>query len=207
MSGTVISGTATARLDAAFGRGEVGADGQVDVVSPEEKEALSRQTAMLRGRTWLGREMLTWLLFRSNSTTPVCQCQGEDVTVTALGPVTLKSAFGDVSEVKVKGNGAAYSKTVRRSLSDGLLVHALQLKVECGETIYVLTLDAEFFDLKGLQLPKTALDDEASKLSLRLEQVQQVGEALESAMAVFAKLRAGKKWSSEVAEMREWMLG
>jgi hypothetical protein len=194
-----------AKLDAAFARGDIGADGQADSVSAAEKAKSEQQEAMLRGRTWLGREMLTWLLFRSNGTDVLAVLDDQPIQVTALGAMTLKSAFGEVSELKVKGNGAAYADVVRRALEAGLLVHALQLKLECGDAVFTLTLDAEFFDLKALALPKTSVDDEASKVEARLAQVYLCGQAIAAVMAKFAHVRAGPKWKAEVNAMREWM--
>ncbi len=53
-----------AREEAAFLRGDVGIDGQATDQKADEAEVEKDKAReqLLRGRTYLGREMLTWLL-------------------------------------------------------------------------------------------------------------------------------------------------
>jgi hypothetical protein len=69
---------ASKRDEAKFLRGELGVDGQAaaDERTPEELEQAKAREALLRGRTWLGRECLTWLLWKSESTEPVTELDG-----------------------------------------------------------------------------------------------------------------------------------
>ena len=53
-----------ARKDAAFSKGAIGVDGGNTDVEERDEAELEKDKAreqMLRGRTWLGREFLTWL--------------------------------------------------------------------------------------------------------------------------------------------------
>ena len=60
-----------ARVEAAFQRGDAGVDGLPTEEERRDEAELEKDKAreqLLRGRTYLGREFLTWLLWRSEST-------------------------------------------------------------------------------------------------------------------------------------------
>ncbi|HYG70270.1 MAG TPA: hypothetical protein VD838_21515, partial [Anaeromyxobacteraceae bacterium] len=93
---------AARREEAAFLRGETGVDGRAtaeEVRDAAEVERDRAREALLRGRTFLGRELLTWLLWRSESTEPVVAHGGEDVFVSFTGRVVLRGVQGDVVEL------------------------------------------------------------------------------------------------------------
>ena len=96
---------ASKKEERAFLRGEVGVDGQATEETQDEAqvEAAKSREALLRGRTWLGRECLTWLLWKSESTEAVLSLNGQDVTVVFHGKALLRAGAGDVTEASVKG--------------------------------------------------------------------------------------------------------
>ena len=75
-----------AREEERFARGEIGVDGEAVEVEPDETEVEKSKAAeqTLRGRTYLGREFLTWLLWRTN---------GGAGLATELGSHALAYAF------------------------------------------------------------------------------------------------------------------
>ena len=76
---------ASKKEERAFLRGEVGVDGAaVEEEKDESQKKLAKaQEALLRGRTWLGRECLTWLLWKSESTDAVLHV--DDLPVNEIG--------------------------------------------------------------------------------------------------------------------------
>ena len=85
-----------ARAEAAFLRGDVGVDGGSTRGEDEKDQAeLERDRAreqFVRGRTWLGREFLTWLLWRSEPGDALLTHEGEGLTVLFAGRVVLRAA-------------------------------------------------------------------------------------------------------------------
>ena len=81
-----------ARAEAAFVRGDIGVDGQAAEEQRDEAEVEKDQAReqLLRGRTYLGRELLTWLLWRSESGEPLVEHEGQPVTVLFVDRVVLK---------------------------------------------------------------------------------------------------------------------
>jgi hypothetical protein len=203
----VSAAKSAAGVEAKFLRGELGIDGQSDAASAEEKAEGEAKAALLRGNTWLGREFLTWLLFRSNGSEGLCLVEGHPLVVAATGGITLRGSSHEVSELKAKGNGAAYAKTIRRALNEGLAVHILALKLEWNGLCFEVTLDAEFLDSRAVRLPTQAGEDEGTLLADRLERQKQLGELIAALVATFRAIRVEKSWSVEVEAMQRWASG
>ena len=199
---------ASKKEERAFLRGEVGVDGQA--VEEEKDEAQleqqKAQEALLRGRTWLGRECLTWLLWKSESTEALLTLEKAPVNVVFNGKITLRAASGDITELNVKGVAAPYAKLVKRALGQGLLVHTAKLQITWGEQVYDFTVDAEFFDIRSAKLPALLQEEEDDKLTERLELATRTSHLTDALVAAFIKERQSKSWDSKVVpELKEWM--
>lgn len=199
---------ASKKEERAFLRGEVGVDGQAteEVQDEAAVEQSKAQEALLRGRTWLGRECLTWLLWKSESTEPVVDFDGKPVTVVFNGKLLLRAGAGDVTEAAVKGVTAPYSKLVKQALRRGLLAHVARLQLTCDEQVFDVTVDAEFFDLRAVKLPALLQEEEDDKLTERLELVTRASGMIDAIVAAFIKARASKSWASKtVPALEAWM--
>jgi hypothetical protein len=190
-----------------FLRGETGVDGAEvnEALDPAEVEQGKAKEALLRGRTWLGRECLTWLLWRSESTEPLLEHDGESLTVVFNGRLTLRAGAGEVTELAVKGVTSPYSRQVKAAISRGLLVHAAKLQFTHGEQVYDFTTDAEFFDVRAAKLPALIQEEEAEKVVERLELTGRLSAMLDALTAAFIKLRLSKTWATKVVpELVAW---
>jgi len=193
--------------ETAFLRGDVGVDGQAteeqrDIAELERDKAREQ---FLRGKAYLGREFLTWLLWRSESGEPVVVAEGAPVVVALTSRLVLRGLSGEVLECIVRGATAPYSHLVRRSLARGLLVHQARLRLMHGEEPYEVTLDAEFMDLKSAKLPETAKQEPDDALHERLHLAERLGLLVQAMLETFLSLRSGRDWPAEVAELRAWM--
>lgn len=197
-----------ARKDAAFARGELGVDGEA-VAEKRDKAELERDKArdqFLRGKAWLGRELLTWLLWRSESSEPLLELDGQQVSVLLADRLVLRGIAGEVVDCTVRGAMAPYSPLVRQALDRGLLVHQARLRVARGERTFEVNLDAEFFDLKSGKLPELTAEEEDDRLRERLALAEELGAIVEAIQAEFLRLRVSKKWAKElVPALKEWM--
>jgi hypothetical protein len=199
-----------AREEAAFLRGDVGVDGAATEEKQDEAE-LERgkaREALLRGRAYLGREFLTWLLWRSESGDPVTAFEKAGLTVLFLGRVVLRGISGDVTELSARGAMAPYSEQVRQALDKGLLVHQARLRLTHGEKVYEVTLDAEFLDLRAAKLPELMSEEEDARTGERLYLAEQLSAMVHALVEAFIAVRAGKAWSKQlVPAMKQWMRG
>jgi hypothetical protein len=199
-----------AREEAAFARGDVGVDGAAteEVKDEAEVEKDKAREQLLRGRAYLGREFLTWLLWRSESGDALVQHDKAGVTVLFLGRVVLRGVAGDVTELSARGTLAPYSENVRHSLDRGLLVSQARLRITHGEREFEVTLDAEFLDVRAAKLPALMTEEEDDQLSERLDLTEQLGGLIDALVELFLGVRASRAWSKQVVpEMKAWMKG
>jgi hypothetical protein len=197
-----------AQNEAKFMRGDAGVDGQAttEKADPVETEQATAREALYRGRTWLGREALTWVLFKSNDTNPIAVLDDEPITVLFSGRLTLRAASGDITEVAVKGVNAPYAQLIRQAADRGLLVHSARLALTWQERSYEVTLDAEHFDVRAGKSPELLKDDEDEQLIERLDHVAVLGRMIDAVVARFMELRTSPKWKKVVVpELKAWM--
>ncbi len=189
-------------------RGDVGVDGQA---TEEEKdvaalEADKAREQLLRGRTYLGRELLTWMLWRSESTEPLFEHGETPVHVHFAGRITLKGALGEVTELSAKGTLAPYSDQVKRALAAGLLVHNARLNLTAGERSFEVSLDAEHLDVKAAKLPELMTEEEDDREQERLSLSDLLGDLVDGCIRAFLAARVTKSWNKQtVPAMRAWM--
>ncbi|RKH42723.1 hypothetical protein [Corallococcus sicarius] len=199
-----------ARIEAAFARGDVGVDGgsTEEVKDEAEVEQGKAREQLLRGRAYLGREFLTWLLWRSESGDALVDHDGASVTALYLGKVVLRGVAGDVTELSARGTLAPYSENVRHSLDRGLLVSQARLRITHGEREFELTLDAEFLDIRAAKLPALMTEEEDDQLTERLELTEQLSALVDALVTDFLAVRGGRAWSKQVVPaMKAWMKG
>ncbi|NTX08390.1 hypothetical protein HUA74_43020 [Myxococcus sp. CA051A] len=199
-----------ARAEAAFARGDVGVDGAAteetkDVAEVERGQAREQ---LLRGRAYLGRELLTWMLWRSETGDALVELEGTGVNVLFMGRITLRGVAGDVTELSAKGTLAPYSEQVKHALDKGLLVAQARIRFTHGEKEYEATLDSEFLDVRAAKLPALMSEEEDDQLNERLFLTEQLSAMIDALVGDFLKIRVGKTWSKQVVPaMKEWMRG
>jgi hypothetical protein len=198
-----------AREEAAFLRGDAGVDGVATDADTRDEAEVERDKAreqLLRGRTWLGRELLTWLLWRSESGDPVVEIDGAGLVVLFTGRVLLRGIAGDVTEVAARGAAAPYATQVKRALASGLLVHQARLRFAHGERTWEATLDAEHLDVRAAKLPELLTEADDDRAAERLDLCDTLGRFVDAIVSEFLSARAEKAWArSTVPALRRWM--
>ncbi len=198
-----------ARAEAAFARGDVGVDGAAtegDEREQGEKELGQAREQLLRGRTYLGRELLTWLLWRSEGGEPLVEVGETGVVPLFVGKVLLRGLAGDVVELAAKGEAAAYSRQVRRALSSGLLLHQARIRFTLGERAFEATLDAEHLDVRSASLPELLSEEDDDQAAERLGLCEELAAIVDAVVAAFLAERASKGWRRKtVPALLAWM--
>jgi hypothetical protein len=162
----------------------------------------------MRGRTYLGRELLTWLLWRSEAAAALLDHEGTGLEVVFAGRITLRGLAGDVVELVARGETAPYAEQVRRALDAGLLVHQARLRLTHGEQVFEATLDAEFLDVRAAKLPELLTEEEDDRLIERLALSEQLSALVDALVASFLAVRASPSWRRKVVPaMKAWMRG
>ncbi len=203
-----MTGRTAAAAEARFMRGETGVDGSTgkEELDPEIVEQAKAKEALYRGRAWLGRECLCWILMKSESSDALCTVDKQPLRVVFTGKIQLRAGSGEVTEVSAKGVSAPYSGIVRFALERNLLVHAAHLQLTHGEQTFEVTLDAERFDFRAGKLPALLAEgDEGEALVERLELVSRLGRCVDALIQQFIKVRVGPTWQRTVVpELKAW---
>ncbi len=197
-----------ATAESRFMRGQTGVDGQAteEKADPSVVEQAKAKEALYRGRTWLGREALTWLLWRSESADDFGEVDQLPLKVVFTGKLLLRAGAGEVTEVAVKGVSAPYSALVRQALARGVLVHGARLQLDHGEQTFEVTLDAEYFDFRAAKLPQLLQEEEAEQRLERLDLVARLGKLVDAVVAEFIKARKHPSWKKTVVpQMKAWL--
>lgn len=191
-------------------RGDVGIDGQATEEKRDEAE-LERDKAreqLLRGRTYLGRELLTWLLWKSDAGDPVAEVDGVGIVPLFTGRLTLRGIIGEVNEMMVRGAMSPYSEQVRHALARGLLVHQARVRLAEGERVFEATLDAEFLDIRAAKLPELLAEEEDDRATERLDLAEHLSRLVDALVEAFLAVRTSKAWAKKtVPELKAWMAG
>jgi hypothetical protein len=199
-----MSGRKQAREEARFMRGDTGVDGQAthEAVDEVEKELGNAKEQLFRSRTWLGREFLTWLLWKSEAASDII----EGVRVVFVDRVTLRGIKGEVSEISLKGKQSPYSQECKHALSNGLLLHTARLKLMSGEREWEATLDAEHLDVRSGKIPQLLSEEEDDRLTERLDLTEQLSTMLDGLVEAFLEVRIRPTWRKKVVpDIQEWM--
>ena len=200
-----------AMAEAAFMRGDTGIDGaatEEDTRDEAEIERDKAREALLRGRAYLGREFLTWLLWRSESGDALVDFEDTGLVVLYTGRCTLRGINGDVTELSARGALAPYSEQVKHAMDRGLLVHQARWRLTHGEKVYEVTLDAEFLDIRAAKLPELMTEEEDDRLQERLYFTEQLSGMVDALVQAFLEVRASRNWSKKVVPaMKSWMKG
>lgn len=194
--------------DEAFARGDIGVDGESVEEARDEAEVEKGKAleALQRNRTWLGREWLTWLLWRSNATAPLTSFEGEDLHVLFVGPVVLQGLAGDATELRAKGYQSAYAEVVRQALARGLLVHRATLRMLLGEQVFEVTIEAEHAVFRSARLPKLLSEDEDEALAERLMLVDRLAGMVDALWEAFVAVREDPVWQRrEAPGIQSWV--
>jgi hypothetical protein len=197
-----------ASAETKFLRGETGVDGAAveEEAAPEQTEQAAAHEALYRGRTWLGREALTWALWKSESSGALCEVEGSSLKVVFQGRLLLRAGSGDITEAYVKGVGAPYAQLVRQAMTRGLLVHGARLILTHGEQQFEVTVDAERFDFRQGKLPELLTEEDEQSPTERLELVSRLSRLVDAVLAEFIKVRVSPAWKKKVVpELLEWM--
>jgi hypothetical protein len=186
---------------------ETGVDGlEVDEEKDEtEVEKGKAKEELVRNRTYLGREMLTWMLMKSESGDAFIKLDGEDIAVLFTGRIVLRGIAGEITELQAKGSAAPYSDLTRAAIARGLLVHAARLRIQAGEQSFQVTLDAEHFDFRGAEVPQVLSEEEDDKIAERMWLAEKLSKIVEALLAKFLEVRSSATWRKrEVPAIRKW---
>lgn len=155
---------------------------------------------------FLGREFMTWLLWRAARGEATFEDDGGEFGVGFGGKLRLTGAAGDVTDAVLKGRSPGMSVELAASLGAGRTVREAELSIARGDREFRFTLVAETLDWKGVKLPSRLKDQGDDRLGERTALLDELESAVGAAFQAFVKERTRPMWQrSVVPELRTWL--
>lgn len=173
--------------------------------------------SVVEAKRFLGREFLTWLLFRVEEDGGRLQV-GDDVVELALGDRVVMQEEGEKQARLTLFDEGDMRPELGAGLRGGKLIDRARIAVTRGERRWELSLDGGLLTYDSLRCPKLGerdanLSDDPralfeNDLFLRLADVEEVVGFLDRLFASFCQLRASPRWAEEtLPALRTWVAG
>jgi hypothetical protein len=161
---------------------------------------------LIQQKSFLGREFLTWLWFRSERDKQIELHGGKPVTVEILGPIQLDAQYGDARTSTLKGESPSTSPEARTALIEGKKLRRARLRIEREGVEWILTLDGETFNIGGLAIPNPGRMPFEDAITMRGEMMLEFERTLSALYEEFLHLRLEPKaWGKEIQAIHAWV--
>jgi hypothetical protein len=156
---------------------------------------------------YLGREFMTWLLWRADAGEAAFGKSGEEFTFAFGGKARFASQAGYATDLQLKGRAPAHGAEARAAIGSGHALREAELRVVKDEREWRGTLVADSLDWKGVKLPALLTEEDDEKLLERMTLLEELDGMVEVAFAEFLKTRARPAWRKEtVPALRSWIV-
>lgn len=172
-----------------------------------EVKPVERPRDEVEDLAFLGREFLTWLVWRVERDGGVFGAGEEAFTVTFGQRARLGAGSGDVIDAVLRGLPAAHSAMAKVGLGAGCTVREAELRIVRNEREWRFTLEAETLDLRSVKLPVLLSEEYDEQFAERLAMLQELDFMVQTAFGEFVKLRTRPAWArTTVPAIRGWLL-
>jgi hypothetical protein len=155
---------------------------------------------------FLGREFLTWLLWRADRGEATFSDDDGDFSVAFGTRTRLQGVGSDVTDVTLKGRSPAHGVEVRAGLGAGRTLREAELRLLRGEREFAFSLIAETLDLKSVKLPGRLKEEGDDRLSDRMALLDELEKSIQTMYLAFIKERTRPVWTrSVVPALRSWV--
>jgi hypothetical protein len=171
---------------------------------PEPK--VVTQEGETQDHAFLGREFLTWLLWRADRGEGSFTDENGEFSVDFGGRVRLAGAGSDVTDAVLRGRSPAHSVEARAGLGAGRTLREAELRLARGEREFRFTLLAETLDMRSVKLPARLKDEGDDRLAERMTLLEELEKAIEVMYLDFVKERTRPVWDRTIVPaLRTWV--
>ncbi len=174
----------------------------------EEQRPPERQT----DPSFLGREFLTWLWFKSEERNGRVTIPGkDDVEIHFLRRIVLESGEGEYSETVVCQGFHADLREGKAALREGKRVREARIELKRENYDWEFTFKADPFQFQSMRLPPSAGEDEEgpereSRILERIDRIEAAVETMDELFDFFLRRRLSPQWvSEEIPRLKKWL--
>jgi recombination associated protein RdgC len=161
----------------------------------------------VRRTQFLGREFLTWLMYRSARDEGVLPIPGEAaIQVFFERALTLDGDNPAREMATIKVDDPTDSEEVMVSLRLGKKVSRARLIVQDQGQEYTLVLDGTSLSMRNMKLPETAAMDPIENMAEKAGLCARIEDLVHSLFVSFMRIRLDEKaWNEEADGLRSWL--
>lgn len=159
--------------------------------------------------SFLGRELLTWLWYKTDTARDSLRVQGGDsVTVMIDRSMSLRCDFGLTGSDTIIADAPAGLPEARAALKIGKQPVRAGLLIGAPAGEFRLTLDGLRLVVSGLALPEDDAERDArARIERRFELVGDAAALLDALFELFLADRTGRGWGATLQQMSAWAAG
>ncbi len=155
-------------------------------------------------QSFLGREFLTWVWFKTDRGQSLFDSGSDRITVMISGHMHLDCDFRLSGSDTIRSQGPASTPEARAALVTGKQPTRVGLTLGCKSGEYSLTLDGPRFTVSALKLPDSSGADRRGRFEERFEQMTEVSGLLDVLFGLFLGQRASRDWAGVLSAMQAW---
>jgi hypothetical protein len=157
---------------------------------------------------YLGREFMTWLVWRVDAGEGSFGARGEEFTLAFGTRARLGAPVGHATDLVMKGRSPAHGAEARAAIGSGHTLREAELRCTRGEREWRFTLLAETLDLRAVKLPALLTEEDDDKFLERISLIEELDDMVRAAFASFMKERLRPAWKRDIVPaLREWIVG
>ena len=164
----------------------------------------------LANTSFLGREFLTWLWFKSDTQEGLMTLEdgGPAAEVWFTDNITLSGAGDGAERVTVRAEDPSLSPEARMALKQGKKVEKAYVRIVRGQREWATNVAAESLALSSIKIPALLTREEDDKLRERLALLDELDAMVTSLFKGFLAVRGDRPtWEPELDALRAWVMG
>lgn len=161
----------------------------------------------IRRTAFLGREFLTWLLYRSTRDEGIFRLGETVVEVFFERVVDLDGENPQRQYTALKDDSPGESEETMLALRLGKKVSKARLLIILGGREFGVTLDSGLHGLRAVKLPEGQALDPIEAMSEEQDQAAELEGVVYGLLEQFLRLRVSAQWGAETRRIAHWIAG
>lgn len=155
---------------------------------------------------YLGNEFMIWLWWHLETQSDTIALSDEsEVTAMFARTLSLECPLGETGKETIASECPVKLPEACQAIRAGKLPRKAGLTLVRHNQQFDLTLQAETFAISGAKIQADVADDPSEMRLNRIEAIRNLGQTVDLLFQAFCERRIGKKWTTDLENMRRWL--
>ncbi len=155
-------------------------------------------------RSFLGREFLTWLWFKTDTEDDMFTAGNQPLAVMIANVLNLTCDFKVTGSDTIRADGPARSPEAKAALAIGKQPTKAGLILESQGDEFNLLFDGPQFNISSLRLPDSEATDTLARNEERFNHIKHVAGLLDQLFALYLGQRSATTWHALLNNIKKW---